>query len=322
MMNKSTHKVEVIEVKLESHPNADSLSVVRVFGGYTCCVKTSDWQDKDLAAYIPPDSVVDSTRPEFAFLARHERIKVKKLRGVVSMGLLMPAPVGAKLGDDVAELLGVTHYEPPLPTSARGDNEPAPKGYHPNYDVDTLRRFTHLFTAGEPVWITEKVDGANCRWCFADGRMYAGSRTTWKKYDKNNLWWKALEQTPAVIKFCEENPHLTVYGEVYGYVQSLRYGTRPGEIRLAVFDILDGTRWLDPEEALQLAPDLPWVPQVAVNMPFDVEAVLALAEGQSLIEGASHLREGIVVKPLRERTDPEIGRVCLKVVSNAYLEKA
>lgn len=321
-MNKSTHKVEVIEIKLESHPNADALSIVRIFGGYTCCVKTSDWRDGDLAAYIPPDSIVDSTRPEFSFLAGHERIKVKKLRGIVSMGLLMPAPIGAKLGDDVAELLAVTHYEPPLPANGIGDNEPAPEGYHPNYDVDTLRRFTHLFTTGEPVWITEKIDGANCRFCFAGGRMYAGSRTTWKAYDKNNLWWKALEQAPAVRHFCEENSHLTIYGEVYGYVQSLRYGTKPGEIRLVVFDILEGTRWLDAEEALSIAPDLPWVPQVAVGMPFDVEAVLALAEGQSLIEGANHLREGIVVKPLRERADPEIGRVCLKVVSNAYLEKA
>lgn len=321
-MNKSTHKVEVIAVKLEAHPNADALSVVRVFGGYTCCVKTSDWRDGALAAYIPPDSIVDSGRPEFAFLAGHERIKVKKLRGIISMGLLMPAPDGAKLGDDVAELLGVSHYEPPLPAGAAGDNEPAPEGYRPNYDVDTLRRFTHLFQAGEPLWVTEKVDGANSRFCFADGRMYAGSRTTWKRYDPNNLWWKALEQTPSVRKFCEANPRLTVYGEVYGAVQKLKYGTRPGEIRLAIFDILEGNRWLDAEEALAAAPDLPWVPQVAVHLPFAVEAVLALAEGESLVEGANHLREGIVVKPLRERTDPEIGRVCLKVVSNAYLEKA
>jgi hypothetical protein len=54
---------------------------------------------------------------------------------------------------------------------------------------------------------------------------------------------------------------------------------------------------------------------------FDAERVFALAEGPSLIPGANHLREGIVVKPMRERTDLEVGRVCLKVVSNAFLEK-
>jgi hypothetical protein len=38
-------------------------------------------------------------------------------------------------------------------------------------------------------------------------------------------------------------------------------------------------------------------------------------------EGAKNIREGIVVKPERERTDPTIGRVQLKIISNTYLEK-
>ena len=39
---KSTHRVEVVPVLLTPHPNADSLSVVQVFG-YSVCVKTADW---------------------------------------------------------------------------------------------------------------------------------------------------------------------------------------------------------------------------------------------------------------------------------------
>jgi len=35
---------------------------------------------------------------------------------------------------------------------------------------------------------------------------------------------------------------------------------------------------------------------------------------------AKNIREGCVVKPLIERTHPEIGRVQLKLVSNTYLE--
>lgn len=321
-MEKSTHKVEVVPVVLEPHPNADSLSIVKVFGGYTVCVRTDDWQDEHIGAYIPPDSVVDSSRSEFAFLQGHERIKVKRLRGIVSMGLLIPAPEWAKAGDNLAEHFNVTHYEPPLPTSARGDTEAAPQGYRPVYDVDSLRRFTHLFVEGEPVWITEKIHGASARFCFAGGRMYAGSRTTWKKQDENNLWWKCLEQHPEVAQFCAENPQMTVYGEAYGSVQNLKYGVKPGEVRLVVFDILNGSMWLDPEAALEIAPRLPWVPRIATGLSFSVETVLTLAEGPSLVSGASHLREGIVVKPMRERSDPEVGRVCLKVVSNAYLEKA
>ncbi len=33
----------------------------------------------------------------------------------------------------------------------------------------------------------------------------------------------------------------------------------------------------------------------------------------------AHMREGVVVKPLHERTDPKLGRVVLKYVSDLYL---
>ncbi len=144
-----THKVEVVRVKLDPHPNADTLSVVQVHN-FTCCVRTADWQDGDLAAYIQPDSIVDTSRPEFTFLEGHERIRVKKLRGIVSMGLLVKAPEGVNVGDDAAEALGVTHYEPPLPLSAGGDVEAPPPGlYAPTYDVESMYRFAHLFVEGK-----------------------------------------------------------------------------------------------------------------------------------------------------------------------------
>lgn len=321
-MAKSTHRVEVVPVQLEAHPNADRLSVVRVFGGYTVCVLTEEWQNQSLGAYIPPDSVVDTSRSEFAFLEGQARIKVKKLRGIVSMGLLMPVPNGAQIGDDLADYFGVTRYEPPLPAEANADTEAPPPGYHPNYDVDSLRRYTHVFEPGELVWATEKLHGANARFCYAGDRMYAGSKTTWKVPNRTNLWWQCLAKYPELEAFCQQHPEITVYGEIYGRVQNLRYGTEAGEIRLAVFDLLRESAWIDPAQARAIAPQLPWIPCVAQNVPFYAEAIFALAEGSSLIEGANHLREGIVVKPIRERTHPEIGRVCLKVVSNSYLEKA
>lgn len=114
-MSLSTSKVEVVELSsMRRHHNADTLSIIDVFGGYSCVVRTADWVGVETGAYVPPDSIVDVTRPEFAFLASGDktthRIKAKKLRGVVSFGLLMPAPPGAKIGDDVAFYYGVTHY--------------------------------------------------------------------------------------------------------------------------------------------------------------------------------------------------------------------
>jgi len=314
----STHKVEVVPVHLEKHPNADTLSRVKIWG-YQALVRTSDWTEGELGAYIPPDSIVDSTRPEFAFCAGHERIRVKRLRGEISMGLLVKAPPGSAVGDDVAELLGVKHYDPVL-NSKSGEAASPPGGWRPVYDVESARRYSHLFVPGEPLWVTEKIHGANARFCFHDGAMHAGSRTEWKRTDETVLWWKALAAHPEVEAFCRANPDCTVYGEVYGPVQDLKYGrSAPGVV---VFDILRGPAWMDPGAARIFAPYLPWVPMIP-GITFDTFDELAkLAEGPSMMPGADHVREGVVVKPIEERYDQTIGRVCLKIVGNGYLERA
>lgn len=122
IITNSTHRVEVVPVVLEPHPNADTLSVVHVWN-YTVVVRTEDWLGKDRGAYIPPDSVVPRNEM-FAFLGEKTRIGAKRLRGILSYGLLVPAPDGAQIGEDVAERIGVTHYgvthyEPPLQLSKR-----------------------------------------------------------------------------------------------------------------------------------------------------------------------------------------------------------
>jgi hypothetical protein len=57
-------------------------------------------------------------------------------------------------------------------------------------------------------------------------------------------------------------------------------------------------------------------------MPFDFEKLQKLADGPSLIPGANHMREGIVVKPVKERRHWKLGRVMVKMVGLDYLEKS
>jgi RNA ligase (TIGR02306 family) len=260
---KSTHKVEIVPFKMEKHPNADALSVVQVFG-YTCCVRTVDWPaDTTMAAYLPPDSYVDVKRPEFAFLAidakadGRARVRAKKLRGVQSFGCLIPAPPGSQIGDDIAQQLDVQHYEPPSVGEGGnpkqrlymgGEVASAPTVFTVKYDVDALRRYNFLFAKDEVVYVTEKLDGANSRYVFSDGKMHCGSRTEWKKeypdYShitvehlvangvpedqapeiverihskprRRNMWWEILGNTPTLAKFCQDNPNTVVYGEAF-----------------------------------------------------------------------------------------------------------
>ena len=189
---KSSSRAEVVPVVLEPHGNADTLSVVKVFdGGYTCVVRTSDWQGITKAAYIPPDSTVDVKIPEFTFLALdakadgRARIRAKKLRGVISFGLLVPARPEWQLGQDVTADLQVEHYEPQvhIPGVRRdnlvtgGETVPGPDLIVPKYDLEAFRKYHKLFNEGEEVIITEKVDGSNSRYCYHNGQMYCGSRT-------------------------------------------------------------------------------------------------------------------------------------------------
>lgn len=62
------------------------------------------------------------------------------------------------------------------------------------------------------------------------------------------------------------------------------------------------------------------VPSVPVlhEGPFDVATMKACASGKTTFDD-DHIREGVVLRPLRERFDAAIGRVVLKYVSDEFL---
>lgn len=312
----SLFQVEIVPVNLEPHPHADALSIVKVYD-YTVCVRTDDWKGITKAAYIPPESIVPDNEL-FAFLQGNTRIKVRLLRGIVSMGLLIPAPEGSEIGENVADILGITHYEPTFENNEDENNsEPPPVGIiSPIYDVENMLRYSNLFQEGEQVYITEKIHGVNARFVWHDNRMWCGSKEEWKRKSEKNMWWCALNQNPWIEKYCQAHPSHIVYCEIFGSVHALKYGTIPGQYQICVFDILINGKWL-PTEDLFAIKEIKTVPLIGIN-PFNLKHLQQLAEGNSLIKGANHMREGIIVRPINERTT-KIGRLLLKIISNTYL---
>lgn len=334
----STHAIEIIEIKtIEPHPNpeAERLEITRIWG-WQCCIGKGQFKPYDKAIYIPPDFEVPLNRPEFAFLKRegskeYERIKVRKFKGAYSQGLLISVPkelAHLPVGSDVMEALGIRRYEPPVTFETGGDTMPGPVGvYTPKFDIENYERFPSILQLNEPVVVTEKIHGTNSRYVFAQNQsgewmQFVGGRSVWLKEFDTVVYWQALKQNPGIGAWCQANPGKVLYGEVFGNVQILKYGWKRNEVFFCAFAILDQMRWLDYDEAVEsIAPfGIKWAPLLYFG-PFEPAKILPLAEQDSHWPGANHLAEGIVIVPAHERMDDQLGRVCLKVVSNRYLEK-
>jgi RNA ligase (TIGR02306 family) len=256
------------------------------------------------------------------------RITARRLRGVQSFGMLWPLPEDSPLqvGDDAWDVMGLTRYEPPLPADAGGEADTAPLiPWLHEYDVENYYNWPTVLQEGEEVVATEKLDGANSRFVYApdrqtgEYRQFVGGRTEWKRDSPTNLWWRAFRAHPWIGEFCKAHPDWTVYGETFGNVQKLKYGVKPNQPnKIRMFDVLAVNAFLDYAEFETLFTPEQRVP-VIYRGPWEVEKFKALSLGNSTF--ADHLREGIVVCPIKERYDRALGRVKLKLVSFDLLSK-
>src|SRR3954454_13575114 len=176
--------VEVCRVDaVERHPNADRMCICQVKGWRVCAGRDPDtgrnqFEPGDLCVYVPPDSVLPPELSDrlgctryLSPLARNAdgvrpprgRVRVARLRGEPSYGLIMPLDDPAlPVGTDVAARLGVTRWEPP-PEVHDGDAEKPHPAFHSYTDVENYRNFPDLLVEGEEVVFTEKIHGKNCR---------------------------------------------------------------------------------------------------------------------------------------------------------------
>lgn len=334
--------VEVLPLTdVEPHPNADRLDLA-VVRNYRVIIQKGQFRPGDLVAYIPeasllPDDLIEMLNIR-SYLAgpAHNRVRATKLRGVLSQGLVLPAHPAWKPGDDVAEELGVTKWEPEIPFGMKGNPAPAPVWWQ-SYDVEAYNRYPHLLTEGESVFVAEKIHGTCGLFGAFEGEHYVSSkgmadRHLVLKRDETNIYWQAAlqfavhERIEAVYGTARP---VQVFAEVYGThtpngrkIQDLTYNPALG-LRIAVFDIAVDREMLPYAEAQAAASamDLPFVPVLYVGS-FEKERVLALAEGKETISGtAAHIREGIVIRPEVPRECEEIGSVVLKHVGAAYLTR-
>jgi RNA ligase (TIGR02306 family) len=365
--------IEVCRVdKVEAHPNADKMAVATIKGWKTCIRKNDDgstqFTEGDLCLFVPPDAVLpkelsdrlgvtnylkqlakkaDGTRPEGG------RVAVSRLRGQPSYGFITSLeilnsyytghgePYVWKLGDDVAGLLGITKWEPPI-TCTDGDAERPHPAFHKYFDLENYRNFPDLIPDGESVVFTEKLHGKNCRVAYIrdtgdDGEMkwtwMAGSHDVRRKesvtrkrktYDKDTKelkveeyqdkpqFWQALDK-PGVrdmIAAISDSVHNVVcFGEIFGSgVQDMTYGMEGGKWDFRVFDIAVNGKYMAADTKYE------WCRKFGVQTvpilydgPFSKAKVEEFVTGNTTVcaaeqAGAFKGREGIVITAKTEKT--------------------
>ncbi len=112
--------------EIQKHPTADNLSITNVDGNPVIFNHViNPYKTGDLVAYIPIDTLVPEEKDwnypgQWDSLKGHRRIRAVKLRGIFSMGLLVPEPnhpsnyikYGFLEGTLVTKLFNLTKYEP------------------------------------------------------------------------------------------------------------------------------------------------------------------------------------------------------------------
>ncbi|MBW0272008.1 2'-5' RNA ligase [Nocardia sp. MH4] len=353
----STLQVTAEQLIVHAHPNADRLELAQV-GLYRAVVAKGQFTTGAHAIYIPEQAVLpEALVAELGLTGKlagpqRNRVKAVRLRGEVSQGIVCtPAALAgldlaaaAVAGTDFADALGITKWVPPVPVSMDGQVEAAPELLR-WIDVENIKRFPTIFTAGEPVVATEKIHGTACLLTFvrAEDRILVSSKGVGGKSlsltpSEGNLYWRAirahgLDEAARKLAIALDADRVGLFGEVYGAgVQDLHYGAsaaHDGSLGYGLFDVAverggEPVRWLDHYEIGTLLGELGLtVPRVPVlyEGPYDAATLLALAEGSETVSGlGANIREGLVVRPATERQSPVLGgRAIGKIVSDAYL---
>lgn len=360
-------QVEVLPITVETHPDPEvtRLEVGRI-GDYRVVVGKGNHQTGDLVAYIPEQAIVpDALLEELGLTgklagSKKNRVKVTKFRGVMSQGLVYKAQLGWELGQDVTQLLGITKYEPVIPSHMQGEMQSTPD-VSLKFDIENIKRYPDIFVEGEEVVYTEKVHGTFVmiglvhedfrKPDMLGGKFFVSSKGLgcdglyFKDNEKNsnNIYVRAFKQyglgekleairDSFVYRPCkqhtqimEEKATVWLLGEVFGGQKGYGYGANGAEPGFRAFAIKVGYEHISNRDMFESLCDYNFirVAPVLYRGPFSKETLAFYTNGKETITGKeSHIREGVVVTPTVERRDPSIGRVILKSVSDEYLGKS
>lgn len=354
---------------ISPHPKADRLEFATVYG-FQVIVKKDQYKVGDAVVYIPIDSILPEWLENKLFPAdskiklNSHRVRQIRIRGMASQGMLVDTQdVASKVNfkkahaeDDLAETLGITKYEPPVPgpSSTQGKDKQRNKRYeHPLFHkyngLDSIKWFPTMFKDGQLVVITEKLHGTHARasvlpfrantfwrkvqrlfglapqWeqCYGSNNVQKAVGRDNKHFYSEDVWGNAFK---ALGVFPKLKVGESVFGEIIGPGIQANYDYGLTEHRFVLFDvkvldpITEKQTWLSPAEVEEFARvrGFEHVP-ILYRGPYDKDVAYRLTTGPSMYCGDQKVREGIVIKAA-ENYSIEGNKQALKWVSEDYLD--
>jgi RNA ligase (TIGR02306 family) len=331
---------------------ADKIEVAKVLGWYVV-VQKGLHKVGDIVVYIEIDSILPAT-PQFEWMGKHQyRVRTIRLRGQISQGIILPLfdlgdvhplPPDPRTGferkliiakdkdlrieyegQELTEWLGITKYERPIPIELSGEA----LGYMPTCiaktDETRVQNLQSVLTRqkGLQCYITEKLEGASTTIYHLDGHVGVCGREVEFKEDDRNRMWAFVKEHDLKNKLIALGKNIALQGEIIGEgVQGNVYGMKGHTIRFFnVFDINE-YRYYDFEEMLKIfntlgVQSVPII-DVGIELTDNIDDLVELSKDVSMYNSKVQ-REGIVIRPMKERIDYEIGRISFKVINPIYL---
>ena len=302
-------------------PNSDKLDLVQVLG-WQVVTKRDEYKEGDLTVYIVIDTILPE-KPEFEFLRnKNFRIKPIRLRGEESAGICFPLSIVPKPtspnpaneqwmfteGEDVTDLLGIKHYEKPIPAELAGKAVGSLPGFLIMTDEKNLRSYPDAVPEmyARPFYITRKVDGSSGTFFIKGGEFGVCSRKIQLLETEGNGFWKMARKYDLenVLKAAFPNTDMAIQGEVVGPgIQKNRLGL--AELELQVFNLFDISNrvYLDYAKitAFCQSNGIPMVHTIEEGSSFHytLEELVKLANSQLyyILPDKTVPGEGIVIRP-------------------------
>ena len=340
--------------KIEPILNADNIVCASVLG-WKVVVKKNDFKEGDLCVYCEIDSMLP-IKPEYEFLRKScykkfengiegFRIKTIRLKGQVSQGVCFKLnlldniidPNLIKIDLDVTEVLKINLYQPPIPSYLKGLIKGPFPSFMPKTDETRVQLLQSVINRykGIKCYITEKIDGSSITVYLNNGIFGVCSRNLEMLDDNKVAYWQVVKELKIEEKlrnYCTNSniKNICLQGELCGNgIQDNRLRIQGQKIFwFNIFDI-DKYEYLNFKDFINiLTTDLKLesVPILTIihKLETDIDALIKLSIGKSIV-CPDVWREGIVIRPLKEKLDMEMsqgfsnGRLSFKVINPEYL---